>query len=126
MDIGNLKNNTSFYDGYEGEPEIVLSILENKDYNLHFWEGYFDDIFSNPSLDGNGWKGFTRDIHQMEGIFNDNVTSTAIDVVEYLDDLLLYENKSFDYEESKDAVSLIITFLKYALKNNYPVITERK
>ncbi len=126
MDIGNLKNNTSFYDGYEGEPEIVLSILENEDYSLHFWEGYFDDIFSNPSLDGNGWKGFTRDIHQMEGIFNDNATSIVIDIVEYLDDLLAYTNKSFDYEESKDAVSLLTTFFKFALKNNYSVITEKK
>lgn len=35
---------------------------------IHIWEGYFDDIFDSPSLDGKGWKGFTRDYHQLEGV----------------------------------------------------------
>ena len=43
MDIGNLKNNFTFYDGYEDESEIVLCI--EKEETVHIWEGYFDDIF---------------------------------------------------------------------------------
>ncbi len=126
MDIGNLKNNTIFYEGYEGEPEIVLSASENKDYNIHLWEGYFDDIFSDPSLDGNGWKGFTRDIHQMEGIFNDDITSAKIDAQEYLEDLLTYTNRNFDYDESADALALLVEFLKFAIQNNYTVSAMKK
>ncbi len=126
MDIGNLKNNTIFYKGYEGEPEIVLSATENKDYIIHLWEGYFDDIFSDPSLDGNGWKGFTRDIHQMEGIFDDCITSAKIDAQEYLEDLLTYTNRDFDYDESADALALLVEFLKFAIQNNYTVSAVKK
>ncbi len=126
MDIGTLKNNTIFYEGYEGEPEIVLSATENKDCNIHLWEGYFDDIFSDPSLDGNGWKGFTRDIHQMEGIFNDDIASANIDAQEYLEDLLTYTNRNFDYDESADALALLVEFLKFAIQNNYTVSAMKK
>lgn len=42
MDIGNLKNNYTFYEGYEDEDEIVLYI--ETDEAIHIWEGYFDDI----------------------------------------------------------------------------------
>ena len=60
MDIGNLKNNFTFYEGYEDESEIVLCI--EKDEAIHIWEGYFDDIFDSPSLDGKGWKGLNLHI----------------------------------------------------------------
>lgn len=46
----NLKNNYEFYEGFEGETEIILSILEHREYNTHIWEGYIDDIFSNAPL----------------------------------------------------------------------------
>lgn len=90
------------------------------------WEGYFDDIFAKPSLDGFGWKGFTRDIHQMEGIFNDDITSAKIDAQEYLEDLLTYTNKNFDYDESADALALLVEFLKFAIQNNYTVSAMKK
>ena len=76
MGIGKTSDNYTFYEGYEGEPEIIL-IIPNEDI-LHIWEGYFDDIYDTPSLDGNGWKGFTRDYHQMEGIFADDNTGTEM------------------------------------------------
>ena len=84
MDIGKIKNNHIYYDGYEGETEIVLSINESKDLNMHVWEGYFDDIFGEPSLVGDGWRGFTRDIHQMERIFSNEEFNMIVDVSEYL------------------------------------------
>lgn len=48
MDIGNLKNNYTFYEGYEDEDKIVLYI--ETDEAIHIWEGYFDDIFDTPTL----------------------------------------------------------------------------
>lgn len=54
-----MNDNYAFYEGYEGEPEITLRVANN--VTIHIWEGYFDDIFDMPSLDGNGWTGFTRD-----------------------------------------------------------------
>lgn len=124
MDIGNLKNNYTFYEGYEGEPEIVLTLVEATEYNIHLWEGYFDDIFGEPILDGNGWKGFTRDMHQMEGVFGDDEIAEAIDASEYLEDIRSYRNRSFRYAESAMALTLIADFLQYAVDNNLTVTAE--
>lgn len=124
MDIGNLKNNYAFYEGYEGEPEIVLMLAEATEYNIHLWEGYFDDIFGEPILDGNGWKGFTRDMHQLEGVFGDNETAIAIDASEYLEDILSYRNKSFRYAETASAMALMVEFLQYAVENGLTVTVE--
>lgn len=79
MDTGKLKNNTAFYDGYEDEPEISLTAAESPEYAISIWDGYFYDIFENPSLDGNGWTGFTRDIHQLESVFSGNEEEKEID-----------------------------------------------
>jgi len=124
MDTGNLKNNHVFYDGYEDEPEITLALEEAPEYSIHLWDGYFDDIFGNPVLDGNGWKGFTRDLHQMEGIFCTDAVASSIDIPEYLEDMLSCKNKHFRYEESAAALALMIDFLQYAAANHDTVIAE--
>ena len=124
MDIGNLRNNHCFYEGYEGEPEIILTLAEAMEFNIHLWDGYFEDIFGEPVLDGNGWKGFTRDMHQMEGIFGDNETSIVIEASEYLADARTYRGKSFRYAESSAALALIIDFLRYAVENKLTVMAE--
>ena len=90
MGIGKIIDNDTFYEGYEGEPQIVLSLADME--VLHIWEGYFEDIYGAPALDGKGWNGFTRDYQQMEGIFADDGTAAELDPKEYLDDLMLYKD----------------------------------
>lgn len=124
MDIGKIKNNNIYYDGYEGETEIVLSINESKDLNMHVWEGYFDDIFGEPSLVGDGWRGFTRDIHQMERIFSNEEFNMIVDVSEYLEDLITYKDKTFRYEESAEVLNMLITFFEYVKQNNFTVTVD--
>ena len=124
MDIGKIKNNHIYYDGYEGETEIVLSINESKDLNMHVWEGYFDDIFGEPSLVGDGWRGFTRDIHQMERIFSNEEFNMIVDVSEYLEDLITYKDKTFRYEESAEVLNMLITFFEYVKQNNFSVTVD--
>ena len=123
MDI-EKKNNHIYYDGYEGETEIVLSINESKDLNMHVWEGYFDDIFGEPSLVGDGWRGFTRDIHQMERIFSNEEFNMIVDVSEYLEDLITYKDKTFRYEESAEVLNMLITFFEYVKQNNFTVTVD--
>ncbi len=62
--IGNLKNNYTFYEGFEGETEIILSILDHKEYNIHIWDGYIDEFFSNAPLNQKEWSGFTKDYQE--------------------------------------------------------------
>lgn len=123
MDIGNLKNNYTFYDGYEDEGEIVLCI--EADQAIHVWEGYFDDIFDTPSLDGNGWKGFTRDYHQFEGVFSENGGVYEINPAEYLEDLMLYKEKNFDFDETRDVLNLVASLLEKAIREGVTVKAEK-
>ncbi len=123
MDIGNLKNNYTYYEGYEDEGKIVLCI--EGDQAIHIWEGYFDDIYDTPTLDGNGWKGFTRDYHQFEGVFSEDGGITEIDPSEYLEDLLLYKEKSFEFEETTEVFNLMVSFLEEAIKQGVNVKTEK-
>ena len=120
MDVGRLNNNTEFYDGYEGEPEVILSILEKQEYNLHIWDGYFLFIFGAPSQNGEGWKGFTRDYNQMERSFG-NRSYVIGNVEEYLEDLLQYSKQDFETEETAACYALLCDFLSYAKENCYRV-----
>ena len=121
MDIGKINDNYDFYKGYEGEPEIIITV---NNASLHIWEGYLEDIYGNPPLDGAGWIGFTRDIHQIEGIFANEESSLKIDAEEYLKDLLLYQNAEFRYDETSDVYKLIKNWLTYAVNSNCVVIAE--
>ena len=123
MDIGNLENNYTYYEGYEDEGKIVLCI--EADQAIHIWEGYFDDIYDTPTLDGNGWKGFTRDYHQFEGVFSEDGGITEIDPSEYLEDLMLYKEKSFEFEETTEVFNLMVSFLEEAIKQGVNIKTEK-
>jgi len=70
MGIGKI-DNYKFYEGYGYEPEVELTTNIETMETLHIWDGFFMDIFGEPSLDGKGWHGFTRDYNQCEGAFDD-------------------------------------------------------
>ncbi len=123
MVVGNPKNDYTYYEGYEGEGEIVLC-LESGD-SIHIWEGFFDDIYATPALDGRGWNGFTRDYHQFEGIFSDNNGTTEINPAEYLEDLMQYQNKLFDFDETVDVFNLMASTFQRAIKDGKTIKVER-
>ena len=116
MDIGMLFNNTEFYDGFEDEHEIEVFISEKPESNIHIWEGYFNDIFGEPTFYEKGWHGFTRDFQQCERTFEEK--NVVVDVNEYLLDLLKYKNKKFKFEETRKCYELLRIFLEYAQTNS--------
>ena len=124
MDIGKV-DNYKFYEGYEDEPEIILSVKNNELETIHIWDGFFDDIFRKPTLDGNGWYGFTRDYHQCEGAFDDDGEAIITNLQEYIDDLKIYENRKFDYKDTKDVYNLLCAWLNEALKKDCREIIVR-
>lgn len=118
-DIRNLINNYKFYDGFEDEPEIILSILNHKEYNIHIWEGYIDGIFSNAPLNQKQWTGFTKDYQENLGAFC-STKEQEINPTEYLEDIQSYLN----YDLSSECIELcylMIQFLTFAINNNYTV-----
>ena len=116
MGIGKI-DNYKFYDGFEDEPEIEFSTTDGNMETLHIWDGYFYDIFGEPSLDGKGWNGFTRDFNQLEGAFGDTGKAIITDLQEYIDDLKIYENKKFDFEDTREVYELILSWLLEAQNN---------
>ena len=123
MDIGRIKNNDTFYKGYEGEPQIMVSIKGDEELCLHIWDGYFEDIFGHPSIDGKGWIGFTRDYNQMEGVFSGETDCCEIvSPEEYLKDLSACQINTFQYEETKQAAELLCEFLRYAVDKGKTVL----
>ena len=124
MGIGKI-DNYKFYDGYGYEPEVELTTNIETMETLHIWDGFFMDIFGEPSLDGKGWLGFTRDYNQCEGAFDDDGEAIITDLQEYIDDLKIYENRKFRFEETKEVYDLISAWLTEAQKNNCKEITVR-
>lgn len=116
MDTGLLRNNYTFYEGFEGEKEIILSLESDQEISIHLWSGYLDDILREPTLNGSAWTGFTRDYHQLEGAFSEEGNSVAVDPTEYLNDLQQYTGRNFDEPETAEVIQLMITFLEYAIK----------
>ena len=118
-------DNYKFYEGYDFEPEVELTSNIETMETLHIWDGFFMDIFGEPSLDGKGWNGFTRDYNQCEGAFDDSGEATITDLQEYIDDLKIYENRKFKFEDTTEVYELILAWLTEAQKNNFEEITVR-
>ena len=118
-----INDNYTFYEGYEGEPEIILSIPNSS--TIHIWEGYIDDIYDTPSLEGKGWNGFTRDYHQMEGIFFNGGSKAEINPREYLDDLMLYKDKNFDFEETIQVFRYMVALFEKAIEDGVSINGEK-
>lgn len=125
MGIGKMNDDYTFYEGYEGEPEVVISLLEDDQKALHVWEGYMEDLFANPSLEGEGWLGFTRDIHQFEGAFSEEGSGAVIDPDEYLADIMNYADAEFEYPETADVKDAIVELLTHAIAINGKVRVDR-
>ena len=113
MDIGKTDNYT-FYEGFEGETEIELSSNNQNMETLHIWDGFFWDLFGEPSLDGKGWNGFTRDYNQFEGAFGDDSEAVISDIDEYINDLKIYENREFKFSNTRDVYNLLLSWLNKA------------
>ncbi|MCR5108766.1 MAG: hypothetical protein K6B28_11450 [Lachnospiraceae bacterium] len=108
MDTGKRKDDYKFYQGFEGEKEVIISL---PDIAYHIWDGYFKDIFGNPHTTDEGWIGFTRDYNEFINAFEDECIECAIDPEEYLRDLILYQGQSFSYNETTDLLNCLIMIM---------------
>ena len=61
----------------------------------------------------------------MEGIYANGGDTVKINPKEYLDDLMLYKDKSFDFEETAQVFNLMVTLFEKAIENGVMVKAER-
>lgn len=125
MDIGRLKNNEQ-YCAWWPEREVVLSLKENTEFNLHIWDGYFAEIFEDAIFTGEPWVGFTRDYQEDKGGWDKATEIENID--EYIWDMLRYKDRRYDSVWEKSSIyevfDLIVDFLTYAKQTNQTVIVD--
>ena len=116
-----VNNNHKFYDGYEGEGEMILKYLNHPNQQLHIWDGYFENIICTPVRIDNHWNGFTRDYHEGVRTFSGNEV-TIENTQEYLSDLNLYKEKVFTFPETAECLALLIDFFTYAAINHESIV----
>ena len=126
MDITRLKNNYEYYSDAEINTEVVISLQEDEDYNIHIDEKFFGDIFMFSPAAGDVWKGFTRDYQEQVGAWDFKLGNKAklIDLDEYISDMLYYTDKLTKFEETGEVFDLILDFLTYAKQTGQTVIVE--
>ena len=124
MDIEKLKNNEKFT-AWWPERDIIISLKESPEFNLHIWNGYVETIVDPPIFTDKDWVGFTRDYQEFTGAWDDKTEIKDID--EYIWDMLRYKNKNYDPVFAKtvpEAFNLILDFLTYAKETSQTVIME--
>lgn len=114
-------NNDKFYQGFEGEPEVIFQLLDDNNISVHVWDGYISDMMRNqPGTDDDYRLGLSRDWNTLQGPYADKAIN-LIDVDEYYNDLIRIENMQFEFEDTKEVYKLIMFFLKLAKDNNQKV-----
>lgn len=137
MDTGKLDIRMNFIAGYDNEPYVIFKINVRADLraydssepqpnelSLKIWEGLIADLLANPDMSGKGWKGLTRDYHELRGIWADDCEDIEIDAAQYLSDLAYYVNQSFDYEETAEMLKSLLKFLSYAKEQGFQVTAK--
>lgn len=65
--------NKTYYDGFEGEPEIQFIFKEGDDIEtLIIWEGYFDQIMRLMTCDKQGWTGLAYCYNMCTGWYEES------------------------------------------------------
>ena len=113
-----ILNNNKFYEGYEGEPEVIFQLLDDNNTSIHLWTGYIDDIMNHQPGTNEDYKfGLSRDWNNLEGPYSEE-KNNLIDTDDYINDLVRFEKVQYKYEETKEAYDLIMYFLENAKDNN--------
>jgi hypothetical protein len=62
----------NFYEGFEGEPELVVSLKGNREEAFSAWVGHFDNVMIHVNPGPEGWDGLAEHYHCDTG-YNDGL-----------------------------------------------------
>ena len=124
MDNGQFRNNTLYYNGFEGEDEVVFELEKDRAISLHVWTGYLDDILREPTPSDEGGTGLTQDYHQAEKAFSGSGEEYSVSPDEYLADIEQYQSRQFDFPETRQVLKLLILLLKFAIDKTSQIIIK--
>ena len=112
---------TNLYSGYEGEPEMIIS-MEQKDivtHELHIWDGHFSFIVECIKVDEEGFHGLACPYHS--GCLDEKFEVTNLS--ECIDFLIDADVSSKD-EETLNVYNVLLSFLQDALVSNSKIVIE--
>ena len=124
MDTGRLKIKLDYLKGYGGEPHVTFEMPGSDPCSFQVWEGVFADLPAKPDMSGQGWNGFTRDYHELKGIWNESGEQVNISIPEYLSDLDNYNDQTFNYQETADMLEALYKYLNYAKERGYKITAK--
>ncbi|MDD6407528.1 MAG: hypothetical protein PUF82_05975 [Lactobacillus equicursoris] len=116
MDIGKMKEDNTFYNGFEGEPEVDFMY---GDLCLKIWDGYIYALMEKAPLDGKGWHGMTHDYHEFCGPWDTD--EADVDSTEYLNDLKQYKSYTFEDANVTKVLDRLLDLFSKASKDNAKV-----
>lgn len=113
LDIGyqsevNIMVNEKYYEGYEGDEEILFRLYVNKEEveSVGIWGGYFSTIIKLiPPQDG-GWVGFPYYYHLNSGWY-DEENWYVPDIDLFYEQLQLIDENALAYNVDKEVLDLI-------------------
>lgn len=125
-----VETDERYYDGFEGEPEIIFIISKNgTEYKrVGFWEGYFSDMLHEVKPTDEGWTGITYYFHV--GMYKDE--QWLEDKPWHINDLPLVlcqlqeiERDKFQIQDTINVLELLIDLIKNTIDNKEEILIYR-
>jgi hypothetical protein len=120
-------NETRFYTGFEGEPELIF--LQKKvdcENKFRLWEGYFDTMMQKVSLSSNSeWTDLAYYYHLCLGCWGEETENWQIPNIESVIEQLQAIQLTGEDRQSNLSLQALILFLKEAHEQSIPVYLTR-
>lgn len=108
-----------YYIGFEGEPEIIFSIIDGNNTKREFgmWEGYFNNIMKQSQPKEGRWTALAY-YYNLDIGWNDESPWLIENLEESFEQLTEIEKDKLENEE-KEILETILSMLRDAKDNNY-------
>lgn len=116
----------TFASGFGDDSQLTVSMEGDDENVLQIWDGFLSDILEVPMQPEVLWKGFTRDYHQHTGAFVGKGKTVTVDAQEYLEDIMRYGPRYFEFAETEEVLEALQELLEYAASHSKPVILSLK
>jgi len=111
-----------FYDGFEGEPEIIFSLVKSngEKEEIGIWDGYFNVIMNKIKPQKEGWTSLAYYFQLYIGWYDESPWLIS-NIPEACEQLKEIDKESFENKEEKEILESIICMLEKAIFNNEKV-----
>lgn len=115
--MGNIDER--YYIGFEGEPEITFSVIEenNTKHEFGMWGGYFDNIMKQIQPKEGKWIALAYYYNLGIGWYDESPWLIK-NLEESYEQLIEIEMDKLENEE-KEILKIILSMLRHAIDNNY-------